>query len=130
MSGTWDANIVLVYIVCEDRFFAIDALDNGEAFDVLADVRIGRNLMQFVNECELCVSVRNLSQSSTLLRRRQSYPLAPQDAPLDQQLLVKFSAGWNASDGDVLEVLATFKVKAGINRDYSLARSAPFIVTN
>jgi hypothetical protein len=29
----------------------------------------------------------------------------------------------------VLEVVATFKVTAGINHDYSLARSGPFAVT-
>ncbi len=32
-------------------------------------------------------------------------------------------AGWTAGDGDILDVVATLKVTAGINPDYSLATS-------
>jgi hypothetical protein len=129
MSGTWDATILLVHAVDEGGAVPIDAVGNGDAFDVVASVRIGRNLMQFVDACDLFVSVRNLSQSSTLLRQQQSFVLTPRNAPLDQTLQMKFGAGWTANDGDALEVVATFKVTAGANHDYTLARSAPFVVT-
>jgi hypothetical protein len=128
MSGTWDASIISAYAVGEGESFAIDAITNGAAFDVVANVRIGRNLMQFVDGCDLFVSVRNLSQSCTLLRQRRSYELRPQKAPLHQQLRVQFDAGWNADEGDALEVVATFKVTSGINYDYTLATSDPVIV--
>ncbi len=128
MSGSWDATIMLVYVVDDGSAFPVDAVSNGSAFEVVAGIRIGRNLMQFVDTCELFVSVRNLSRSTTLLSQHQSYVLVPQDAPHDQRLHVKVAAGWNADEGDALEVLATLKVTAGINSDYTLARSAPFIV--
>jgi hypothetical protein len=130
MSGTWDATITLVYAADQGRSSAIDTIKCGEAFDLVADVRIGRNLMQFVDSCELFVAVRNLSRSTALLNRRQSYVLAPQDSALDQRLHVKVDAGWSANEGDALDALATFKVTAGVNSDYTLARSAPFIVSH
>ena len=68
------------------------------------------------------------SAKRILLRQRQSFVLTPQDAPLDQTLQVKFGAGWTADEGDALEVVATFKVTAGANHDYTLARSAAFVV--
>jgi hypothetical protein len=129
MSGTWDASIKLVYATDDGRSFPIDILKSGDAFGVVANVRIGRNLMQFVDSCELFVSVRNLSQSNTLLRRHQSFALTPMEAPLHQELQVKFDDEWSANEGDVLEVVATFKVTAGANHDYSLARSDPFVVS-
>ena len=129
MSGTWDATILLVHAVDEGGSVPIDAVGNGNAFDVVASVRIGRNLMQFVDSCELFVSVRNLSQSNTLLRRHQSFALTPMEAALHQELQVKFDDEWSANEGDVLEVVAAFKVTAGANHDYSLARSDPFVVS-
>ena len=100
MSGTWDASIMLIYIADDERLFPIDIIQNGDAFGVVANIRIGRNLMQFVDSCELFVSVRNLSQSNMLLSRHQSYALAPREAPLNQELQVKLI--WNANEGDVL----------------------------
>jgi hypothetical protein len=128
VSGTWDASIILVYAAADGGAHPIDVVGNGDAFEVVAAIRIGRNLMQFVDTCELFASVRNLSRSTTLLSQHQTYVLVPQDAPHDQRLHVKVEAGWNAGEGDALEVLATLKVTAGINSDYTLARSTPFIV--
>jgi hypothetical protein len=129
MSGTWDASINLVYATDDARSFPIETIRSGDAFGVVANIRIGRNLMQFVDDCELFVSVRNLSRSTTLLRRHQSFALTPGEAPLHQELQVKFDDEWSADEGDALEVLATFKVTAGATHDYSLARSDPFLVT-
>ena len=128
MSGTWDATIVSAYAAESAEPFAIDAIANGEKFDVVANIRIGRNLMQFVDRCELFVSVRNLSRSTTLATQHQEYALTPQKASFNEAFRVQFASGWEAGEGDVLEVLTTFKVTSGINYDYSMARSAPFIV--
>jgi hypothetical protein len=129
MSGTWDATILSAYAAEPGESYAVDAVGNGEKFDVVANVRIGRNLMQFVDRCELFVSVRNLTSSTTLASQHQQYELTPQKLALNDAFWVQFASGWTAGEGDVLEVLATFKVTSGINYDYSMARSAPFIVT-
>jgi hypothetical protein len=129
MSGTWDATILSAYAAGTGEPFAVDAVGNGEKFDVVANVRIGRNLMQFVDRCELFVSVRNLSRSTTLVSQHQQYELTPAKLALNEAFRVQLASGWTAGEGDVLEVLATFKVTSGINYDYSTARSAPVIVT-
>ncbi|HEX3211531.1 MAG TPA: hypothetical protein VH016_03120, partial [Actinomycetota bacterium] len=56
------------------------------------------------------------------------YALAPQKLSLNEAFRVQFASGWTAGEGDVLEVLATFKVTSGINYDYSMTRSGPLIV--
>ena len=129
MSGTWDATILSACAADTGESFAVDAVANGDKFDVVANVRIGRNLMQFVDRCELFVSVRNLSRSTTLVSEHQQYELTPQKLALTEAFRVQLASGWEAGEGDVLEVLATFKVTSGINYDYSTTRSAPFIVT-
>jgi hypothetical protein len=129
MAGTWDADITIIHAADEGGSLATGTVRCGEAFDVLATIRVGRNLMQFVDTADLFVSVRNLSASRPLTRRHLSIPLAPQDAALSRQLRVAVAGGWAAEDGDLLEALATLKVTAGVNPDYALARSAPFIVT-
>ena len=129
MSGTWDATILSAYVAGTGEPFAVDTVANGEKFDVVANVRIGRNLMQFVDRCELFVSVRDLSRSTTLASQRQQYELTPQKLALNEAFRMQLASGWTAGEGDVLEVLATFKVTSGINYDYSMTRGAPFIVT-
>jgi hypothetical protein len=128
VSGTWDATIMSAYAVDTGEPFAVDAVRNGEKFDVVANVRVGRNLMQFVDRCELFVSVRNLSRSTTMVTQRQQHELAPQKLALNEAFRVQFASGWTAGEGDVLEVLVTFKVTSGINYDYSMVSSDPFIV--
>ena len=83
--------------------------------------------MQFVERCDPFVSVRNLSQSNILLHQHHIYELTPQEAPLQQRFRVKFAPGWDAGEGDEVEVITTFKVTSGIN--HTLERSDPFIVT-
>jgi hypothetical protein len=130
VPGAWEAGIKLVYAVDAGRCSAIDTIAHGAAFDVLANVTIGQNLMQVVDSYDLFVSVRDLSRSSTLLSRRKCVQLAPQRAPLKQTLQLSFDPGWEASEGDVLDVMATFKVTAGINTVYSSAGSNNIIVTS
>ena len=128
MIGSWDAAVKLVYVRDCSGSVAVDTVSNGDPFEVVAQIRIGHSLMQVVGRCDLLVAVRNLSRSSVLSWQQRSYALAPQDAPLHHRLEVPFDAGWNADDGDVLEVIATFKVTAGLHRSYSLAGSTPFVV--
>lgn len=128
MTGSWDAEITLLYPVEAGRTTPVRVLPTGSPFDVVAIVRVGQSLMQVVNRYELLVFVRNLSRSTTLLTRHESQPLEPQRAALADRLTVGFTAGWTAQKGDVLDVLTTFAVTAGINTDYSVAESPRFIV--
>jgi hypothetical protein len=128
MPGSWDASIISCDPVGDDGSFPIDVIGNGERLDVVVRIRIGANLMQFVDGCELFVAVRNLSQSTTMLHQHRSFTLTPQKATSTQEFRVKFGDDWFASEGDALEVLATLKVTAGANSDYSMARSAVFLV--
>ena len=128
MTGSWDAAVRLVYVNDHTGSVAVGTIGNGRPFEVVAEIKIGQSLMQVVGGCDLFVSVRNLSRSCILSRRRLSYALAPQNAPLRQRLEAAFDAGWKADDGDVLEVIVTFKVTAGIHQSYSLASGTPLVV--
>lgn len=128
MTGSWDAEITLLYPAEAGHHTPVRVIPAGSPFDVIAVVRVGQSLMQVVNRYELFVFVRNLSRSTTLLTGHESQPLEPRRTALADELAVGFSAGWTARQGDVLDVLTTFAVTAGVNTDYSVAESPRFVV--
>ena len=128
VSGHWDASIRQVQAVEGSAVFApIDVVAAGEAFDVVAAVYVGESLMSVVNCYDLFVAVRNLSRSVAVANTHVHHDLPPARRTLHKTVRAKIGAGWTAADGDVLEVLATFKVTAGVHTNYSLARSDPFV---
>ena len=131
MPGNQDANIKLLYVVDENSFFTADTVANGAAFDVIANVEIGKDLMEVVSKENLFVSVVNLSQSTVLQQQTLENVLTPvaNPDPLNQELRIKVSGGWTANEGDVLEAIATYKVTAGVYTDYSSARSGTVVVS-
>jgi len=131
MPGNQDANIKLLYVVDENSFFTADTVTNGAAFDVIANVEIGKDLMEVVSKENLFVSVVNLSQSTVLQQQTLENVLTPvaNPDPLNQELRIKVSGGWTANEGDVLEAIATYKVTAGVYTDYSAARSGTVVVS-
>jgi hypothetical protein len=131
MPGSQDANIKLLYAADDGTFFTADTVENGSAFDVIANVEIGRNLMEVVTKEELFVSVVNLSRSSLLRRQTLSNGLQPQtnQQPRNQELRVSFAGGWSAEEGDVLQAVATYKVTSGARTDLSTAQSPVFVVS-
>jgi hypothetical protein len=132
VSGNWDATLKLVYAVDDNQFFAVDTVEAGKAFDVIANLEIGKELMGVASSYDLYVFVRNLSQSTTppQLTAKQHVALTPSPNPLNQEERVNFAAGWTgASEGDVMEVIASLKVTAGIHTDYSQERSEAFIIS-
>ena len=131
MPGNQDANIKLLYVVDENSFFTADTVDVGAAFDVIANVEIGKDLMEVVTKENLFVSVVNLSQSTVLQQQTLENVLTPvaNPDPLNQELRIKVSGGWTANEGDVLEAIATYKVTAGVYTDYSAARSGTVVVS-
>lgn len=131
-AGVWDANIKLLYAVDDGTFFTTDTVDNTKPFDVVANVEIGARLNENVIRQDLFLAVRNLSQSGTIASATVGGPLAPQvNTDRNEELRANFNppaGGWG-NDGDVFEVVASYKVTAGVNTDYSTARSQLFVVT-
>ena len=131
-AGVWDANIKLLYAVDAGTFFTEDTVDNTKPFDVIANVEIGQRLNENVDRQDLFLAVQNLSQSVIKATATTGGTLAPQvNTDRNEELRASFAppgGGWG-NDGDVLEVIASYKVTAGVNTDYSTARSQLFIVT-
>jgi hypothetical protein len=130
MSGNWDATLKLLYATDEGSFFAIDIVDNGKAFDVIANVEVGPRLMEVADRHDLFVSVRNVSRSATVATQTASEQLTPSSDPLLREIRVPIPAGWAANEGDVLEVVASYKLTAGLHTDYSIATSGQFMVAS
>jgi hypothetical protein len=130
MANNWDAQIKLLYPADPGTFFTADTVKLGDAFDVIANVEIGRNLMEFVDRHSVSVAVRNLSKSTTIGQETVEDKLTPQLTALNAELRVSFAAGWNAKAavGDILEAVASYTVEAGLHTDYSIATSVMFVV--
>lgn len=133
MPGTWDANIKLLTAVDDGQDFAVDTVDKNSNFDVLANVEIGSRLNEVVTRHDLFTYVRNLSQSNILAFQPFGEVLTPQvNQTRNLEIRLDFNVpagGWPANEGDVLEVVASYKVSAGVNSDYSATRSQLFIVS-
>jgi hypothetical protein len=120
-----DATIKLLYATEENSCYTADKIPSGAAFDVVAKVEIGRDLRQIVTKEDLFVSVVNRSQAIAFPQLVRSNPAVHR---LDQELRIKVDPGWTATEGDVLQIIATYKVTAGVFTDYSTATSADVIV--
>jgi hypothetical protein len=125
----WDAQIKLLYPADDSTVFTADTVPLNTAFDVLASIEVGQGVMGFATGDELTVFVRNLSRSTTLLRVTQPRTLTPSATGLNENIKVDIPATWTGATqaGDVLEIVATYRMDAGIYTDYSSAKSETFI---
>jgi hypothetical protein len=130
MPSDWDANIKLLYATDVGTFFTIDDVSNGATFDVIANVEIGENLNEHVDRFDLRVGIVNLTSSASVAIVDQGQTLTPvQNQPFLAEVRVNIPSGWTAAVGDVLQAVASFKVTAGINLDFSTAESNTFVVS-
>jgi hypothetical protein len=134
MPSDYDASIKLLDAVDLGTFFSIDDVAVGQTFDVVANVEIGQDLNQVVTRFDLRVAIRNLTQSKTVAIVNDGGALAPGNAPFLDQRRVNIAAGWDnagndAVAGDVLQALASYKVSAGVNFDFSTAQSNTFLAS-
>jgi hypothetical protein len=130
MSSDWDASIKLLYATDAGTFFTIDDVSSGAAFDVIANVEIGENLNEHVNSFVLRVGIVNLTQSSSVFSVDQPGTLTPaNNQTFFAEERVNIPAGWAAAVGDVLQAVASYKVTAGANTDFSTAQSNTFVVS-
>jgi len=130
-TNNWDARIKLLYPADDGTNLTADTVKLDDPFDVIANIEVGRNLMQFADSDELSVSVLNVSKSSVVASANAPRPLTAVDKPLDEDIKVDIATGWGtkANVGDLLEVVATYRLDAGIHTDYSHATSQRLIVT-
>jgi hypothetical protein len=129
MSSDWDASIKLLYATDVGTFFTVDDVSNGATFDVIANVEIGENLNENVDSFVLRVGIVNLTQSSSVSIVDQPGTLTPANNPFFAEERVNIPAGWAAAVGDVLQAVASYKVTAGANTDFSTAQSNTFVVS-
>ena len=129
MPGPWDASIKLLYPVDQGQFTTIDDIDNATPFDAIANVEIGENLNEHVDDFELRVAVLNLTQSTTIQVETLSRALTPaDDSTFTAEERVPLNAP-NQTPGDVLQLVASYRVNAGSNSDFSNAESVTFNVS-
>ena len=135
MTGPWDASIKLLYAVDEGTFFTLDDLALDDPFDVIANVEIGENLNEVVDSFTLRVGIRNLTTLETVAIEERSDTLNPQNnTQRREERRVQIPTGWASAGsgsnvGDVLQAVASYKVEAGVNTDFSTAESDTFVVS-
>ena len=128
MPGPWDASIKLLYPVDAGGFTTLDDIDNATPFDAIANVEIGENLNENVDDFELRVAVVNLTTSNTIQIETLKRALNPAD---DTTFTAEERVSLNPPSqtaGDVLKLVASYRVNAGSNSDTSSAESVTFTV--
>jgi hypothetical protein len=130
MANPEDAVIKLLYAVDDNTFFTADTVKAGEAFDLIANIEIGEDLNEVVDQLDLFVGVTNLTRSDLVTTKQLTQQLQPaDDTTVNREVRVDIDPGWtNAQEGDVLQAVATLKITAGIKTDYSNATSNAFTV--
>ena len=130
MANPEDAVIKLLYAVDDNTFFTADTVQAGEAFDLIANIEIGEDLNEVVDQLDLFVGVTNLTRSDLVTTKQLTQQLQPaDDTTVNREVRVNIDPGWtNAQEGDVLQAVATLKITAGIKTDYSNATSNAFTV--
>ena len=124
-----DAAVKLLDTVAQGTNFTVSVLDPGTPFDVLADVEIGENLNENVDEHSIRVSIVNLSSATRIALNEVRTVLKPQNnTARRERLRVPFGALANADPGDVIQAIGTYKVTAGVNTDVSIAYGETFTV--
>lgn len=132
MPSDFDANVKLLYPVDTGTFFTIDDIARGKEFQVVANVEVGRQLNSVVDRHEVRVGIVNLTQSRPVgIPQTISQNLVPAQAPLLDELKIDIPSGWDADAevGDVLQAVASYKVIAGAQVDFSTAQSVTFVVS-
>jgi hypothetical protein len=127
MPGQLDANIKLLYAADLNSTATADTVDSTVGFDVLADIELGEFLHGTGGEYSLHVTVRNLSQSSTVFDTTKTVTV-PAGTGTFTTLEKVTVPPFTANSLDLLDAVAVFKFKLGLNTDFSVAFAQPFVV--
>jgi hypothetical protein len=119
----------LLYPADDGTDFTIDVLPPNTDYDVIANVEIGENLNEFVDEFTLRVAIINLTTASQVDLKQVTDKLVPQNnTQFRDEVRVDFGPIQNSAAGDVLQAVASYKVTAGATYDVSTAQSVTFVV--
>jgi hypothetical protein len=132
VPNDFDANVKLLYPTDDGTFFTIDDIARGDAFDVVANVEAGESLNAVIDSHEVRVGIVNLTQSRPVGQPQSlSETLTPAKVPLLRELRIDIPGGWQADAevGDVLQAVASYKITAGAQVDFSTAQSVTFVVS-
>jgi hypothetical protein len=129
MTGRNDADIHLLYAVDDGTDFAIDTVAPGQAFQVVALVEIGSNIMQAIDSHTLKVTIHNRT-TGTFTTQSVTAPVAAVAAPgnFNARLAVRFAGGVAGADGDVITGVGSYKATAGVNTNFSTAETQTFVL--
>lgn len=135
MANPGDANINLLYPAIDGTLFTLNTLPLNKDFDVIADVEIGEDLNENVDDFVLRVGVVNLTTSVQVALVEVKAALIPQpNTRYRDQIRADFVAVQNAANppavGDVLQAVASYSVRSGATKDVSTAQSATFVVVD
>jgi methionine aminopeptidase len=131
MANSFDSRIKLLEPADAGTIFTADTVALDAPFDVRANIEVGAGIHGFTVDQTIAVSVVNVSKTKTVAQQRSTRPLPPGANEFNDVLVVPILSGWgalatDAEVGDVLEVVASYVVNAGINTDYSTAQSQRF----
>ena len=132
MPSDFDASIKLLYAVDAGVCSSLPSMTwrMAHEFVIVANVEIGADLNQNVDNFDLRVGIRNLTQSVTVATVNDAGTLTPAATPFLDERRVTIPAGWGpAAVGDVLQAVAGYIVTAGANKDFSTAESQTFVVS-
>ena len=130
MANSEDASIKLLYAADAGTYFTANTVQVDEAFDLIANIEIGENLFENVDDLDLFVGVRNLTQSTSVTEVAHHEKLIPANNQEERrEVRVNIVPPPAATkEGDVLQCVATLKITHGANADYSQAMSDTFVV--
>ncbi|NLT57017.1 MAG: hypothetical protein GXX79_21150 [Actinomycetales bacterium] len=135
MPNAYDAGIKLVYVADPDPAparFTIDDVSLGAEFKVVADVEVGSAMHALVTKYDMVVGVVNLTRCQSVTVVKDGASISPDNSGVALRKIIEVTipSGWaNALEGDVLQVVASFKLTAGAVFDYSAAISPTFVVS-
>ncbi|MCM3884215.1 hypothetical protein [Frankia sp. R82] len=135
MPGYWDATIKSVYAVEQATENTLGVVNPGGAYDILADVEVGGGLISFGGaKYVLTVTVRNQSTYQIVYTDSATGTFSPQGGQLpptaSQEIRVAVPDTGTASEGDVLDVIATFRLTSGAFTNATTDTSPRFVVSN
>jgi hypothetical protein len=127
MPNTSEVAITSVRAVHPGALSGIAGIGIGEPFDIVADVEIGAALNRVVDSLALTVGLVNLTRVVAVRTFTRTDALTPgRQARIDR---LRFGvAGWAADPGDVLGLVASCRLRAGVLVAYGTAVGPGLVV--
>jgi hypothetical protein len=132
MANIDDASVKLLFAADSGTRNTVDDLPKNRGFDAIMDIEIGANLNQIAGSFDVRIGVRNLTQSRNVAVVAENRPLTSSGATRLETVTLSVAAAdvdANTEIGDVLQLVGSYRVNAGVRRDVSMVESPTFIVS-